>query len=97
MPKLRVSKVARLDLKDIARYTVKQWGDAQAEKYLRQLGARFRLLAKSPAQGRPADEIRPGLMKFREGRHLIFYRANAKTVDIIRVLHEMMDPASHFD
>ena len=30
-------------------------------------------------------------MKFREGRHLIFYRRTSKTVDVVRVLHESID------
>ena len=58
--KLRVSKMARSDLKEIANYTLERWGDEQCEKYLRQIDRRFRSLARSPAQGRPCDEISRG-------------------------------------
>lgn len=95
MAKLRVSKAARRDLKEIANYTLERWGDEQCERYLRQLDGRFRSLARAPAQGRACDEISPGLMKFLEGRHLVFYRRTSKTVDIVRVLHASMDLDAH--
>ena len=91
MPKLRVSKAARRDLKEIASYTLERWGDEQCERYLRQLDRCIRSLARSPTLGRACDEISAGLMKFHEGRHLIFYRRTSKTVDVVRVLHESMD------
>jgi plasmid stabilization system protein ParE len=34
-------------------------------------------------------------MKYPEGRHLIFYRRTSGTIDIVRVLHDSMDPERH--
>ena len=96
MALLRVARAARRDLADIAAFTRDRWGEAQAEKYLRQLDARFKLLARSPELGRRCDHVRPGLLKYAEGRHVIYYRDTGATVDIVRVLHDAMDPDRHF-
>ena len=95
MPRLHVRRAARRDLADIGVYTLSQWGKAQAEKYVLQLDARFHALARRPSQGRKCDHIRPGLMRYAEGRHVIYYRWSEDVVVIVRVLHDAMDPALH--
>ncbi|MBL8949126.1 MAG: type II toxin-antitoxin system RelE/ParE family toxin [Myxococcaceae bacterium] len=95
MPALRLTRAARRDLVDIGAFTLDRWGDAQLEKYLRQLDARLHAIARHPEHGRPCDEVRPGLMKVREGRHVIFYRSKNQRVEVVRVLHASMDPSRH--
>jgi toxin ParE1/3/4 len=57
-------------------------------------------LARSPAIGRPYPSGNPrleGLRAFPVGRfrsYLIFYRRNADTLDVVRVLHGRRDLAS---
>jgi toxin ParE1/3/4 len=95
MKRLRVSRAAHRDLVEIAVFTRERWGDAQCARYLRQLDARFNAVARAPERGRSCDQIRPGLKKVNEGRHVIFYRSKGRTVDIVRVLHDSMDPDLH--
>lgn len=53
------------------------------------------LLAAQPGAGRPIDEVRPGYRRARHGSHLIFYRQVEDGVEIVRVLHQQMDPTLH--
>jgi len=91
----RVTKAAKRDLVEIGSYTLERWGADQRKRYLMQLDSRFRWLAKNPKAGIASDEIRPGYLRYREGRHVIFYRISQLGVDIIRVLHERMLPTRH--
>ena len=95
MPTYRLSKLARLDLMDIADYTVDTWGPEQAQRYLDSLEACFNRLAKAPRIGRPCDRIRPGYRSIEHEKHVIFYRAGDDGIFISRVLHQRMLPSEH--
>jgi toxin ParE1/3/4 len=50
------------------------------------------LLADNPALGRPCDEIRPGLRRMEQGKHVVFYSKEQGGVLISRILHQRMLP-----
>ncbi len=95
MPAFRLTKKAIEDLRSIARYTQKNWGREQRNKYLSKLDENIHMLAQDPLLGRACDEIRQGYCKHHVGRHLIFYTQVATYIEIIRILHERMDVKSH--
>jgi toxin ParE1/3/4 len=41
------------------------------------------------------DEIRVGYRRYAIGRHLIYFIARRDGVDVIRILHQRMDPTRH--
>jgi toxin ParE1/3/4 len=86
---------ARADLDGIWDYTLETWGRDQAKTYLRTLNRAFKTIAKKPALGRIYDEVYDGLRVYPSGKHLIFYFATDKGIEIVRVLHERMDVPSH--
>lgn len=91
-----VSVAARKDLVDIGRFTAEKWGKRQRDKYLRQLDDAFKLLARQPELGLPADHVKPGYRKFSQGSHIIFYRAGSDArIVVIRILHHSMDVDQH--
>ena len=90
----RVSRAAREDLLRIGRFTERRWGKAKRNHYLGQLDKAFALIAESYSIGKTCDEISPGYRKFPEGSHVIYYRVT-DMVEIIRILHERMDPDSY--
>jgi toxin ParE1/3/4 len=92
-----VSRQAQRDLVDIGRFTLDRWGEAQAEAYLRQLDARLKRLVKRPEAGRSCHHVRAGCWRVHEGRHVIFYEFDDRTVDVLRLLHERMLPERHLD
>ena len=92
MAKVRFTRRAEADLYEIGLYTLRMWGEAQAERYLSQLERSCRLLAGKPGLGRACDEIRPGLRRMEQGKHVVFYREEADGIRIIRILHQRMLP-----
>ena len=92
MASFRFSRRAESDLTAIVAFTLRVWGEAQADEYLGQLEACFQTLADNLALGRACDEVRPGLRRFEHGRHVIFYHATADGILISRILHDRMLP-----
>ena len=86
----RLSRLARLDLIDIADYTMDMWGVNQAERYLDGLDDCFKRLVKIPGMGRPCDQIRDGYRRIEQGKHVVIYRADSDGVFICRILHQRM-------
>jgi toxin ParE1/3/4 len=83
------------DLIGIWRYTFEEWGEAQADKYLRQINAGITRLAANPDIGRSRKAIRPHYRSLNINQHVIYYTVTPDTVLIVRVLHGRMDPAQH--
>jgi toxin ParE1/3/4 len=95
MPNLRFSRLAERDLLSIGEYTMRTWGNAQADRYLGDLEECCGLLAVSPELGSLCDHIRPGLRYIEKGRHAIFYRWDSSGVYVVRILHQHMLPERH--
>lgn len=87
-----VTRRARIDLLDIARYTLEEWGAEQVQDYLRALDRRFAFLAERPGVGKSCDEVRAGYRRYPQGSHVVFYRAVEGGIEIVRVLHRAQDP-----
>jgi toxin ParE1/3/4 len=95
MKRLRFSPRAEADLTEIWRYTAQRWGRERAERYLREAHQRLGLLRETPGLGRPCDAVRRGYLRLVVGEHLAFYRVTDTSIDIIRLLHQSMDPERH--
>lgn len=97
MPAFTLSVLARSDLKDIARHTLRRWGREQRNLYLKQLDDAFHALAETPALGVACDHVTSGCRKFPLGSHMIYYRHGsaecepAEGVAVLRILHKSMD------
>jgi toxin ParE1/3/4 len=95
LPAYQLSKLARLDLMDIADYTVDTWGPEQTQRYLDGLEACFNRLVKTPLIGRPCNQICMGYRRIEHEKHVILYRTNHEGIFISRVLHQKMLPSLH--
>ena len=95
MARFTLSRAAKRDLVEIGRYTLAQWGLAQARRYLTQLDERMDVIASEPSLGRTCDDIRAGYRCVHEGRHVLFYRLGDEGVEVIRILHERILPKRH--
>lgn len=85
------------DLDSIWEYSLIAWGGDQALRYIRLITKKgFELLVEDPEWGRSCDDLRKGYRKYRVGQHVIFYRiTESGNIDIVRVLHGMMDFERH--
>ncbi len=95
MPAYQLSKLARIDLIDIADYTLDTWGLEQTQRYLDSLEAFFNRLVKAPKMGRSCNRIRPGYRGIEHEKHVILYRADGNGIFISRILHQRMLPSLH--
>jgi toxin ParE1/3/4 len=107
---IRVAATAEADIASILRWTERHFGRAQARTYSRTLSDAIAAIAKDgpgAAGARARDDIDRGLFSLhvarrgRRGRHLLLFRvsttpASARTIDLLRVLHDAMDLPRHF-
>lgn len=97
MSTYRLGPKAESDLAEILDYTVDNWGEPQADKYVGELADCFQLLADSPGIGRASDRLAPGLRRFEQGKHVIFYKPDRNGIVIARILHPSRLPSrTHF-
>jgi toxin ParE1/3/4 len=94
MAEYRLSGAAEADIEAIYIYTYQTFGAHQAESYALGLKQSFERLADMPRIGRSAEDLRPGLFRFRYQSHIIFYTIESDHILIQRVFHGRMDFAS---
>jgi len=86
---------AENDLDEIWWYIAQDNPDS-ADKLLDEIEETNRKLARFANMGRNRDELHPGLQSFLVGKYLIFYIPISGGIEIIRVLHGMMDIDAFF-
>ena len=87
-----ISPAAQKDLKEIARYTLKEWGAAQSLRYAAALDRCFVEIAKGTRLSKSPFERHPSLKVSRCEHHYVFYLQIADHPPlVIAVLHEKMD------
>ena len=95
MAEYRLSPAAERDLEGIWKYTRREWGLEQAERYTDLLSASFQELAEAPKSAPACDQIRRGYRRRNVERHMIYFRITDYGIVIIRILHERMDAPHH--
>ncbi|WP_245435940.1 type II toxin-antitoxin system RelE/ParE family toxin [Mesorhizobium tamadayense] len=53
------------------------------------------LIDQFPAIARNASDVRPGLLKYAVGSHVLYLRTTEQSIDIVRILHQQMDYPRH--
>ena len=87
-----LTPAAEADLREIARYTLRQWGKRQAQRYASLLEACFQGIAQNSVLSRTFSERYPQVRVTRCEHHYIFYLScEGIPPRIIAVLHENMD------
>jgi len=89
--KLRYHSLAQRDFVGAATWSTGQWGTKQTRRYLDVIEAQIQRLAENPMLGADAELPRPGLRKIAAGRHTIFYMADEREVQIVRILGQQQD------
>jgi toxin ParE1/3/4 len=94
MQKILLSPLAERDLIGIWQYSLAQWGEAQADRYLDELEEGFHRLARNPELGASRENIRHGYRVLFIRSHAIYYKVTS-AIQIIRVLHVRTDANEH--
>lgn len=74
MARYRLSGVADEKIESIYEYSVRHFGEAQADRYFLGLHDLFELLAGNPLMGQEEPELGDGIRRFLYEAHIVFYR-----------------------
>ncbi len=92
MPSYTLTNKAVEDLSAIWEHTVVTWSEKQADKYYFMLLDSCQDLAYGKVKGKNYGEIEEGILGFRAGQHILFYRKiSSDKIEIARILHSKMD------
>ncbi len=92
MAEFSLTEEARRDLEAIYLYSLENFGEAQADRYLRGLFQQFQLLADFPGVGRPAGLAGFEFRRFGYGPHVILFSTGAgDTIRIEFIIDGRMD------
>lgn len=83
MKQLTYSQRAEKDLEEIAKYTVRKWGESQADRYVEELEAACQRLVDQPFLGRFLDPSGSEIRRLEQGSHVIFYRLREYAIYIL--------------
>lgn len=86
-----ISNEAANDLEGIWVYTVENWSIEQAERYLGLIFEEIEYLCRKPESAKDYSHIRKGYFCSKVKSHLIFFKLNKTSLEVIRILHEMID------
>jgi len=93
--RLVIADAAQADLRAIKRYSAQEWGAARGARYMAANQVRFSALLRHPDLGPDRTDLGAAYRSLLVGGHVIFYRHDGETVEIIRVLHQRMDAKRH--
>ena len=86
MPEIVRTSRAELDLAEIWTYIARDNPEA-ADRVIRRIDERLRLLVSNPTMGEPMEEHRPGLRATAVGNYVIYYSSTEDRIEVYRVLH----------
>ena len=96
MRRVILSPKAKLDLSQVWDYTYDEWGEEQAEKYIRELWAAMEEQSRDLTKSVDISDVRKGYRKVRSGSHVIFFKVTKGGIlDVVRILHQKMDFDRH--
>lgn len=96
MAKIKLTRLAKIDLTNIWNYTDDTWGSAQADRCLKDIEQQFQNLLLEPEKGKLRNEIRQDYRSIFTKKHVIFYRYHKSCIEIVRILYQRMDVNAHF-
>lgn len=95
MTYVALTPAAQQDLAEIWEYSEAHWGRDQAVHYLQEVRDALQRVSEHPERARPCDDVRAGYRKFPVGSHHIYFVERSTRIEVIRILHQRMDPRRH--
>jgi len=92
-----ITRPADADMKSIARFTRRRWGEEQSARYMKAISDRLKQLSRHPKLGTVRRELSGEPRGLLSGSHVIFYRLTPQAVVIVRILHQAMDASLHIE
>jgi toxin ParE1/3/4 len=95
MAKYILSPEAQKSLSNIRAYSIKKFGTKRTKTYLLSIRKQMQALAENPSLGIIREDLKVGYHSSFVGSHTIYYRVKSTHIDIIDVLHQVMEPSKH--
>mgnify|MGYP002783929780 CR=1 FL=1 len=95
--KYRITEAAYNDLSDIYLYTFQNWSENQASKYFESIIEEIQLFSENPEKAKPMPKVGADFFYFRVLSHYVFFKKNRETIEVVRILHKMMDFSQHLE
>ena len=86
---------ARRDLAGIWSYSAETWSAKRADEYIDAFDSAMSLINEFPSIARDASQIKPGLLRYEVGSHVIYFRVDKSSLTVLRILHDRMEPKRH--
>src|SRR6185295_2901617 len=86
-----ISRKAVADLEEIWLYTVEKCFIEQADRYYNLIFDEINYICRNIDAGKSMEHVRKGYRASKVKSHLVFYRVQNNTIEVIRILHEQMD------
>jgi plasmid stabilization system protein ParE len=92
-----LSELAHSNIKDIARYTIQYFDEAQADEYLDGLFYSFDLLTDNPKMGRAVhSDLSGNLRRFTYRSHYVVYEIRDKVIRIATIRNVRQQLPDHW-
>ena len=92
---LLISPAAKSDLRNILQFSIDNWGNNTATSYMSYLEKQLKLVRDHSHIGNPCPEFQLFVRSRSCKSHVIYYRVDEQTVEIIRILHGHQDPTNN--
>ncbi|MEX2118532.1 MAG: type II toxin-antitoxin system RelE/ParE family toxin [Pirellulales bacterium] len=79
------------DLREIERFSIKEWGRKTADKYLDAIAAALYRLKQDPAILSLEPGFAPGLFFYRVRKHFLVCDFDGQLISVLTILHTSMD------
>ncbi len=96
MANFAITPLAEADLDEIWNY-ISEYNEPAADKFMRDLAAKFQLLADNKEIGKRQDDFIVEMRMFPFKKYHIYYFPTAGGVEIYRVLHGARDAEGEFE
>ena len=88
----KISIEAKNDIEKIWLYTFENWSLEQADRYYKEIYQEIKYITEDFESGKDIGKIKSGYRQAKMKSHLIIYKkADDGIIEIVRVLHQMMD------
>ncbi|RYG10765.1 MAG: type II toxin-antitoxin system RelE/ParE family toxin [Chitinophagaceae bacterium] len=95
--KYRITEAAYNDLSDIYLYTFEKWSENQASKYFESIIQEIELFSENTEKAKRMSKVNPDYFYFRALSHYVFFKKNENMIEVVRILHKMMDFSQHLE
>lgn len=86
MASFKLSELAKRDLQDIHQYGIRQWGEAQADRYYNALYDHLEFIADDPMRYPLAENTKHGFRRSVFASHAIYFDVSGSKIEILSII-----------